>query len=100
MHTKGPWIHQRCTDSDSVFDHEVMGAYENGHRKLVGEFQNEPDAIMAACAPELVEVLQRVADSLEAEIQHRASGELPRRIRRDMEDVWAARDLIAKALGK
>lgn len=49
---------------------------------------------------EIVGVIRELSDELEAEIQGRASGELPRRIARDMETVTRARSLLAKLEGK
>jgi uncharacterized membrane protein YccC len=59
----------------------------------------EANARLIATAPDLLAMLQECADDLEAEIQARADGELPRRIDRDMATVHRARDVIAKALG-
>lgn len=48
---------------------------------------------------ELLQALEECAGDLESEIKARASGELPRRIERDMEAVTRARAAIAKAKG-
>jgi len=48
---------------------------------------------------ELVEALRQVTDDLEAEIEGRRDGELPRRIERDLDIVRKARALLAKATG-
>lgn len=48
---------------------------------------------------ELEAALREVADDLEAEIKARAGGELPRRVERDLEPVFRARDIIAKYRG-
>jgi hypothetical protein len=76
-------------DSDGEYvRHEDYAKLEQQRAALV-------EALTAANAA-LRECLRECADDLEAEVNARASGELPRRIERDLEPVRKARVLLAQ----
>lgn len=87
--TPGPWGSVIASWGDNGVCFEIEGI----------QSINAADAHLIAAAPELYEIVERLACDLEAEIQHRAPGELPRRIERDMAVVYEARAMLAKARG-
>jgi hypothetical protein len=101
-HTPGPWSVNEFTDGSFVIDPRF--GLNGGHNVVgVGAITGphaHANARLIAAAPDLLALLKECADDLEAEIQARASGELPRRIARDMDTVVRARAAIAKAGGR
>lgn len=102
-HTPGPWqvhmSHVYGSEPTSVMVAQVLSA----------DPHHMADRCLIAAAPELLEALEAVTDSLEAELQARypveAEGHSPypdmkRRFDRDMAEVAAARAAIAKARGE
>jgi hypothetical protein len=62
--------------------------------ELRAEAEAELDRLRAECES-LTECLRECADDLESEVKARASGDLPRRIERDLEPARRARELLA-----
>ena len=77
--------------------HLLRAAY-NSYDKHCGE--RAVEAAEADLLGQALTMLKECADELEAEIQGRAIGELPRRIKRDMETVERARNVLALAKGE
>jgi len=104
-HTPTPWYHR--------IDFNQVGSIENGDGKIIAQVQSyesgdharrDVDAAhIVHCVnlhDGLVTLVAELADDLEAEIEARRRGELPRRIERDLSIVKQARAVLAKAKGK
>lgn len=76
--------------------HATLADFDRQYVCFSGYFGEYCPELFAA-APDLLEALRECADELEAEIEARRGGELPRRIERDLETVRKARAAITKA---
>ena len=112
-YTPGPWQIVPYGDGDSLVICAPNADWRICFMATPGESPHawqriKANARLIAAAPELLEALECVTDSLEAEIQARypveAAGRSPyptikRRYDRDMAEVTAARAAIARAKG-
>jgi hypothetical protein len=68
-------------------------------RQIAHDQRNELDRLRAECEA-LSDSLRECADDLESEVKARASGDLPRRIERDLDPVRRARELLAASAAR
>lgn len=90
-HTPGPWMHTKRDSEDTV--HTLLNETNPvAHVFSVYGTDREANARLIACAPELLEALQRLADAIDSGNVAEQSIGTPKTLADLCDDLWVHRD--------